>query len=220
MSSAPPPGRRRAGLNRQRVVEETLAMIDEQGLAAVTMRALAARLGVEAMSLYKHVANREALFDAVVTRVIAALAEGGAAPGGPAAGWRPYLTGMAREIRRRVVAHPNAFVLVVTRRPGPPWISPPLCSAEWVEALLAGLRREGFSDEQARYGYRALNRFLLGFLWLETSTLAATGAAEPYDAGRYPTLHELSGTLAEHRFDAEFEAGLQSTLDQIGAVLV
>jgi TetR/AcrR family transcriptional regulator, tetracycline repressor protein len=67
---SPERARRRQRLNTERVVDETLAMIDEGGMAAVTMRRLAARLGVEAMSLYKHVANRDKLFDAVVDRIV------------------------------------------------------------------------------------------------------------------------------------------------------
>ena len=86
-------------------------------------------------------------------------------------GWRPYLSGMARGVRRYALAHPHAFPLVATRPPGAPWVNPPLRSLRWVEAMLRGLAGEGFSDEQVLFTYRAFNGFLLGHLLLETSAM-------------------------------------------------
>lgn len=169
-----PSGNRRRGgrrLTTKLVVDETLAMIDELGMAAVTMRGLAARLGVEAMSLYKHVANRDKLFDAVVDRIVNELSEDQAVARAPVAGWRPYLAGIARGIRRYARAHPHAFPLVATRPTEAPWINPPLRSVEWIEAFLTGLRAEGFTDDQVLFAYRTFNSFLLGFLLLETSAM-------------------------------------------------
>ena len=70
-SSRPAPNR--TPLSRARVVDEAMALADEQGLAALSMRALAGRLGVEAMSLYHHVAGKEALLDAMVDAVFGEL---------------------------------------------------------------------------------------------------------------------------------------------------
>jgi TetR/AcrR family transcriptional regulator, tetracycline repressor protein len=169
---SPERARRRQRLNTERVVDETLAMIDEGGMAAVTMRRLAARLGVEAMSLYKHVANRDKLFDAVVDRIVNELSTDDTVLRTPVDGWRPYLSGIARGIRRYARAHPHAFPLVATRPTEAPWINPPLRSIDWIEAFLTGLRSEGFTDEQALFAYRTFNGFLLGFLLLETSAMA------------------------------------------------
>jgi TetR/AcrR family transcriptional regulator, tetracycline repressor protein len=264
--------RRGPRLSTQRVVDETLAMIDESGMAAVTMRRLAARLGVEAMSLYKHVANRDKLFDEVVDRIVNELSTDDTVLRTPVDGWRPYLSGIARGIRRYARAHPHAFPLVATRPTEAPWINPPLRSIDWIEAFLAGLRSEGFTDEQVLFAYRTFNGFLLGFLLLETSAMAVhhplpgdgsfapasgegsdepAGAQAPVPGGltptrsqaereeiaeadggselvqlgsgidpdRYPTIHRLADGLAEDRFEAEFETGLHSMLDQIGAYL-
>jgi len=262
------PRRRIRRLSTQLVVDATVAMIDERGMAAVTMRGLAARLGVEAMSLYKHVENRDKLFDAVVDRIVNELSADPGVARAPEAGWRPYLAGIARGIRRYARAHPHAFPLVATRPTEAPWINPPLRSVEWIEAFLAGLQAEGFTDEQVLFAYRAFNGFLLGFLLLETSAMtvhdplpgdgsfapaspegsnepadaaqpvpggltptrsradrqaiAADGPVDPrarLDADRFPTINRLAAGLAEDRFEAEFETGLQTMLDQIGALL-
>jgi TetR/AcrR family transcriptional regulator, tetracycline repressor protein len=273
-SSDPVRGRGRGRgrrLNTQLVVDATVAMIDERGMAAVTMRGLAARLGVEAMSLYKHVENRDRLFDAVVDRIVNELSRDEGVARAPSAGWRPYLAGIARGIRRYARAHPHAFPLVATRPTEAPWINPPLRSVEWIEAFLSGLATEGFTDEQILFAYRSFNGFLLGFLLLETSAMtvhdplpgdgsyapakgegsnepadaaqpvpgglmptrsradreeiAAGGAGGPadpqsaLDADRFPSIHRLAAGLAEDRFESEFETGLQTMLDQIGAQL-
>jgi len=153
-------------------VDVALALIDEQGLAALTMRALAGRLGVEAMSLYKHVANRDKLFDAVVERIVGELGKGDGVVPDPDQGWRSYLAGIAHGVRRYARAHPHAFPLVATRPTEAPWINPPLRSLDWIEAFLRGLQAEGFTDEQVLFAYRSFNSFLLGFLLLETSAMS------------------------------------------------
>jgi TetR/AcrR family tetracycline transcriptional repressor len=163
------PGR---GLSLDRIVTATLELMDEQGIGAATMRAVASRLGVRSMSLYRYVQDRDDLFDAVVERIVNELADDPEVQLRPVDGWRPYLTGMAHGVRRYARAHPHAFPLVATRPPTAPWVNPPLRSLRWVEAMLTGLATEGFSDEQVLFTYRTFNSFLLGYLLLETSAMA------------------------------------------------
>jgi AcrR family transcriptional regulator len=165
------PAQRGRGLSRARIVDAALAMIDEHGMAAVTMRGVAARLGVEAMSLYNHVENRDKLFDAVVDRIVNELSDDEQVPRRPDHGWVAYLTSIARGVRRYALGHPHAFPLVATRPTEAPWINPPLRSVEWIEAFLDGLHDEGFTDDQMLFAYRTFNSFLLGYLLLETSAL-------------------------------------------------
>ena len=162
------PGR---GLSLDRIVTVTLELMDEQGIGAATMRAVSSRLGVRSMSLYRYVQDRDELFDAVVERIVGELADDPEVQLHPVDGWRPYLAGMAHGVRRYARAHPHAFPLVATRPPAAPWVNPPLRSLRWVEAMLTGLAREGFSDEQALFTYRTFNSFLLGYLLLETSAM-------------------------------------------------
>src|ERR1700734_1940727 len=136
------------------------------------MRAVASRLGVRSMSLYRYVEDRDELLDAVVDRIVNELGDDPEVQLRPADGWRLYLTGMAHGVRRYARAHPHAFPLVATRPPAAPWVNPPLRSLRWVEAMLTGLAREGFSDEQVLFTYRTFNSFLLGYLLLETSAMA------------------------------------------------
>ena len=163
------PGR---GLSLDRIVTTTLELVDEQGIGAATMRAVSSRLGVRSMSLYRYVQDRDELFDAVVERIVNELADDPEVQLRPVDGWRPYLAGMAHGVRRYARAHPHAFPLVATRPPSAPWVNPPLRSLRWVEAMLTGLAREGFSDEQVLFTYRTFNSFLLGYLLLETSAMA------------------------------------------------
>jgi TetR/AcrR family tetracycline transcriptional repressor len=166
------PNRRGRGLSQDRIVDTALAIIDEAGMGAVTMRAVAARMGVEAMSLYKYVRNRDTLFDAIVDHIVNELSQDDQVPRTPEQGWRPYLTEIARGIRRYACAHPHAFPLVATRPTEAPWINPPLRSLPWIEAFLTGLHDEGFTDDQVLFAYRTFNGFLLGYLLLETSAMA------------------------------------------------
>lgn len=184
-------------------------LIDEQGIGAASMRSVAARLGVRAMSLYKYVGNRDELFDAVVDLVVNELADDPEVQQHPDDGWRAYLESMARGVRRYARAHPHAFPLVATRPKDAPWINPPLRSVRWVEAMLTALAGEGFTDDQLLFAYRTFNSFLLGSLLLETSAMALrdpkpgdgsfasgstqpladddTGAADPVPGGLTPT---------------------------------
>jgi TetR/AcrR family transcriptional regulator, tetracycline repressor protein len=162
---------RPGGLSLDRIVTATLELVDEQGIGAATMRAVSSRLGVRSMSLYRYVRDRDELFDVVVERIVGELADDPEVQLRPVDGWRPYLAGMAHGVRRYARAHPHAFPLVATRPPSAPWVNPPLRSLRWVEAMLTGLVREGFSDEQVLFTYRTFNSFLLGYLLLETSAM-------------------------------------------------
>lgn len=168
------PGERRTGrgLSLDRIVSETLALVDEQGIAGASMRTVGERLGVRGMSLYRYVASREELFDAVVERIVDELEKDPEVRAQPDGGWRDYLARLAHGVRRYARAHPHAFPLVATRPPNAPWINPPLRSLRWIEAMLTGLHDEGFTDEQIVFTYRTFNSFLLGYLLLETSAAA------------------------------------------------
>jgi AcrR family transcriptional regulator len=200
----------------ERIVDGTLALIDEQGIGAATMRAVASRLGVRAMSLYRHIDSREELFDAVVERVVNELDDDPMVQTRPVDGWRAYLQAMAHGVRRYARAHPHAFPLVATRPPNAPWINPPLRSVRWVEQLLASLAGEGFTDEQMLFTYRIFNSFLLGYLLLETSAMAlrdpkpgdgsfATGRVEP-DSDAADSTDPVPGGLSPTRTPAHREA--------------
>ena len=161
----------RPPLNRQRIADTALTLIDEQGVAVTSLRGVAGRMGYEPMSLYRYVSNRDDLFDAVVDRVVDELDNDPEVRHKPVHGWQDYLDRLARGVRRFALAHPHAFPVVATRPTQAPWINPPLRSVSWVESLLEGLEAEGFRDDRILFVYRSFNSFLLGFLLLETSAM-------------------------------------------------
>jgi AcrR family transcriptional regulator len=165
------------GLTLDLIVSETLALIDEQGVGAASMRAVAARVGVEAQSLYAHVESRGRLLDAVVDHIVDELSDDPEVSLWPSDVWRQYLTRLAHGIRRYARAHPHAFPLVATRPAAAPWINPPLRSLRWVEAFLSALRAQGFTPDQTLFAYRSFNSYLLGFLLLETGAMSLSDPA-------------------------------------------
>jgi len=150
------------------VARAALELIDQEGVGAASMRAIASRLGVEAMSLYKHVATRDELLDAVVELIVEELDADPQVRRDAVGGWRDYLTRLAHGVRRYATAHPHAFPLVATRPAQAPWVNPPLRSLAWIENMLQTLTDEGFDEHQTVFAYRSFNSFLLGYLLMET----------------------------------------------------
>lgn len=209
-------GRRGRGLSAERIARTALAIIDEQGIGEVSMRAIAARLGVKAMSLYKHIATRDLILDAVVELVVRELDADPQVRSSATDGWRDYLERLARGVRRYARAHPHAFPLVTTRPAQAPWVNPPLRSLAWIESLLVVLIEEGFTGEQVLFAYHSFNSFLLGYLLMETGAMTALDSQAAIDPGQYPVIHQLAPRLAEPHFTEEFERALQAMLDRIG----
>jgi AcrR family transcriptional regulator len=166
-------GGRRGTLNRRLVLQAGLDLVDEIGLGALTMRRVAERLDVEAMSLYTWVTNRDGLLDGIVEIVLDQLYDDPEVHLEPVEDWRDFLSRLAYGVRRLALDHPRAFPLVATRPPEAPWVRPPLRSLRWIEAFLSGLRSRGFSEDATIYAYRAFTSFLLGFLLLETGSITA-----------------------------------------------
>ncbi len=217
------PGRR-SGLSPRGVLEAGLALVDERGVQELTMRSLGQRLGVEAMTLYHYVPNREGLLDGIVELVVDELYGDPEVHLLPTDGWQDYLRRLAYGVRRLALAHPRAFPLVATRPPAAPWVRPPLRSLRWVEAFLAGLTSRGFSDTAAVHAYRAFTSFLLGHLLLEVAAQGVNTGPVPDDEPAhvpddpltaYPLLARLADRLAEDRSAAEFTESLDNLLQRL-----
>ena len=162
------PGR---GLSLDRIVSATLELVDEQGIGAASMRAVASRLGVRSMSLYRYVEDRDELLDAVVERIVNELGDDprSGAPGRRLAPVPDRDGAWGTPLRPRAPARLPAGCHPTTEAPS---VDPPLRSLRWVESMLGGLAGEGFTDEQVLFTYRTFNSFLLGYLLLETSAMA------------------------------------------------
>jgi AcrR family transcriptional regulator len=224
---------RPSGLDRERILQAALDFIDEQGLAALTMRRLGASLDVEAMALYRYVPGREDLLDGVVDRVVETLFDNDDGDDiylGDHAGWQDYLVRLAHGVRRIALAHPAVFPLVASRPPAAPWVRPPLRSLRLIESFLGTLCDAGFSDQAAVAAYRAYSSFLLGHLLLEVTQIGAQvslldqpegdpEAQRKTDLSSYPNLSRVEPLLGLDRSAAEFEESLENLLDRLEGVL-
>jgi TetR/AcrR family transcriptional regulator, tetracycline repressor protein len=230
------PPLRRVALTRQGILDEAIAAIDEEGLGTLTMRSLGARLGVEAMALYRYVNGREDLLEGVVDTLVDGIRVPADRTFGPADGWQAYLQWLAHAVRQVALEHPAIFPLVATRHPATPWLRPPLRSLRVVEEFLDALVARGFSDTQAVEAYRVFTSFLLGHLLLEASAAGAetSPVEEPLDEGGasvptrdaaevdvddYPTLARTAPLLAQDHTREEFETALEALLDRLDLAL-
>ena len=149
----------RLPLTRQRVLVAAVRIADEEGLKALTMRRVASDLDVEAMSLYHHVDNKEALLDGIcevlVEEIIAEM--GDADPPSDPDAWQAAMRDMIMTARRVMLAHPWAPSVFETRK------SIGFSIIRYFERLLAVMRAGGFSYDLAHHAMHALGSRAIGF---------------------------------------------------------
>jgi TetR/AcrR family tetracycline transcriptional repressor len=221
MSSAARPRHRgagqRAGLSREQVLAAARRIADAEGVDRLTMRRLAAELGVMPNALYTYVSDKEALLDALLDDLLADVD-----PGDPAAeeDWRDGLVRVMDASRRLLLAHPQLAPVFLAR----PALGPN--AARLGEITLALLRRGGVEGERAVEALRVLLVYSLGFAAfqaprLQTDSPARTEQVEAAYAGlpedRFPRLRRLAGPLAAPTDDRQFHTGLRWLLDGIAA---
>lgn len=206
----------RTPLSRERVVDAAMALADELGAAGITMRAIAGRLGVEAMSLYNHVASRESILDGMVDAVF-----GEIDLPTPSTEWKTAIRDRAVSSRAVLLRHPWAVGLMDSRsQPGP-------ATLRHHDAVLGTLRTGGFSVAMSAHAVSMIDSYLYGFVLQELSLpFASTPEVDevagdilrelPPDA--YPHLAEM---ITEHAlrpgydYGAEFDFGLAHILDAL-----
>ncbi|GAA1650994.1 TetR/AcrR family transcriptional regulator C-terminal domain-containing protein [Georgenia ruanii] len=212
-------GPARAPLTRERVLGCAVALADAKGLGALTMRSLAQELGVKPMSLYHHVANKDAILDGIVDMVFAEMEL--PSPGGD---WRAELARRATSARGVLRRHPWAIALMESRAvPGP-------ANLRHHDAVLGTLRKAGFSVPMTAHAYALLDAYVYGFAVQEAAlpfgpdsppdvTASIAAQISPDD---YPHLVELATTHAMqpgYDFGDEFKFGLGVILDALAAAL-
>src|SRR5215213_8284019 len=189
---------KRRPLSRRRILEAAVRFVDREGLEALSMRKLGSELGVEAMSLYNHVPNKDALLDGMVEVL---LGEMEVPPEDE--GWERRVREGYRAFRGLAHEHPNVFPLLVTRPPD-------TMDGVWlVEEFLKTLRGAGFDPETALYAFRALSSYASGYAMEPAGARLGAVALSPDE---YPHIHELDAPLREVDHDAEFEFGLDVIL--------
>jgi AcrR family transcriptional regulator len=187
-------------VNRREVVDAAVELADEEGLAGVTIRAVAARLGVAPMTLYGHVAGADELADLVVGATIAgAVAE---QPPLPSDG-RGALLAFAHGLRTMFLEHPA--VLDAYRRRPVQDATGLAVTATVVSALIA----EGLDEGAAVSVYATVYAFVVGFVSLESRGVDVDRSALEAE----PVLRRLSGRLADLFDRAAFDRGLGALVD-------
>jgi len=204
----------RAALNRQRALDVAVALADAGGIGSITMRGLAQELGVEAMSLYHHVANKDDILDGMVAIVFSEIDL-------PAANsnWKTAMRRRALSARTALSRHPWAISLMESRTaPGP-------ASLRHHDAVLGCLRHAGFSIEMTAHAYSVLDSYIYGFahqeanLPLETperTKEVADAILHQLPADEYPHLVEFATQHVlkpGYDYGAEFAFGLDLILD-------
>lgn len=193
----------RAPLSRQRVLEAALAIVDGEGLDALSMRRLGVELGVEAMSLYRYVPSKAALLDGLHEII---LAEMPPLRRGRAGIEIESLRAMARAFRRALLAHPQAVPIFATR----PAVTQ--ASLRHVEAALAVLRGAGLGARDSVAAFQVLVTFVVGHALAEVGPVVSSEPVEPpyasLSAEEFPHLTAVLAESGEADAEAEFEMGL------------
>lgn len=215
MSTVPEP---RQPLTRERIVRAAMAIVDEQGPEALSMRRLGAVLGVEAMSLYKHVEGKEAILDGIRALLIQDFAA--RLPDGPVGDWREDLAAFARAYRAVGRDHPRAFPLLA-QGPGRAYV----VGAGVAEETIARLRAAGLDRASAIFAQRTIVRFVLGSSLIDRAADAAPAPVAEEElaalAQERPLVGELMRSMDDPATDdALFEFGLELLLDGIAARFV
>lgn len=161
---------RRAPLSRERVLRAAVELADRDGIETLSMRHLGQELGVEAMSLYNHVAGKEDLLDGMVDMVVAEID-----PAPAEANWDGNWKAAARDrilsARRTMLRHPWASALIATRKQASPVVM------QYMDTMGGIFLRGGFSVDLMHHGFHALGSRVLGFsqeLFDDSSELEAS----------------------------------------------
>jgi AcrR family transcriptional regulator len=157
----------RKPLSREEILRTGLRLVDQEGLEALTMRKLAQVLGVDPMTIYRHVENKEALLSGLAEALWAEVE----LPDDPS--WEAILRSLARSLRNLAHAHPHAYILLCQ--------SPSLPTALLClfDGALRRLQQAGFERKRAAEILNAVNSYALGYAMMELTALPLNQPAQP-----------------------------------------
>lgn len=217
-------GRPRAGetrLSRETILEAGLRIVDADGIAAMTMRRLAAELGVNPMSIYHHLPGKAAVLSGLVEQVFAQIPVSASADGGS---WQDRLKAAAHAHRRVLRLHPNLALQILADTGA---VSDVLVAAG--EPFYAALEQAGLPPRSIVEAVDTIVDFIHGFMLGEASNATETFDIGPdllervraLPRGTAPALRRVAEALGEdglrYEFDAGFEAGLDILVNGIEA---
>jgi len=207
---------RRAPLSRERVLRAAVALADQSGIESLTMRQLGQKLGVEAMSLYNHVANKDDILDGIVDLVLGDIDV-------PATGtkWKTAMRHRAISAHEVLLAHPWAAVLIMSRYNIGPGMT------RYLDATLGRLREGGFSIEGALDAWNTLDSHLYGFTLqelnlpfeVEEAQQVSADVLTQLPADEFPHVAEVITEIMHSGRTENFEFGLDLILDGLERIL-
>ena len=208
----------RLPLSRERVLRGAVEVADQVGIESLTMRRLGQHLGVEAMSLYKHVANKDEILDGIVDIVIGEIDLPSAR-----ADWRTAMRQRAISARRVLASHPWAIGMMESRSTMGP------AAMRYVDAVIGSLRAGGFSIEMAAHAFLLLDSYIYGFV-VQAMGFSLDSPASPGEvaeatlqallANQFPHLTEMAAeyvTKPGYDYNDEFDFGLDLILNGLDA---
>jgi AcrR family transcriptional regulator len=184
-------------ISREDIVQAAVKIVSAGGYEEMTIRGLAAELGIAPMSLYRHIRDKDDLLDEVVDRLLAPAWRPSAAEDD----WQAWVTEAAAKLRHFLVSQPAALHVYLRH----PVVSP--AAVERMNAMMGILRRAGADEQTAQRAYGALHTYTIGFAALEASR-----------AGWVPDACDVSGPaqrLAAYTTTGQFMDGLRYLLEGI-----
>jgi TetR/AcrR family tetracycline transcriptional repressor len=204
----------RPRLSRQRVVEAALAVVDADGLDALTMRRLGHELGVEAMSIYEYTTGKDELLLALAERLLDDLELPARARGD----WKDRVRAVVDAWLRLAERHPNAFALLYRERPFFPR------DLLFPEEIYDAFREAGFDEAATVTAYGAIALFVNGALMRGSPATSGTSSrwddVPPFEAADYPRIAELLPHAHSLAWRTLFERGFDLLLAGLEAELV
>ncbi|HEY3210757.1 MAG TPA: TetR/AcrR family transcriptional regulator [Actinomycetota bacterium] len=209
---------RREPLTRERIVRTALRIMDDEGLEALSMRRIGRELGVEAMSLYNHVEDKEDILDSICEAVVAEfqvpLAED----------WADGARRAAREYRRLLLAHPTVITLMTERKR--PFTNPESLRA--YEFALEVFRTAGLSEADAVKAFHVFGGYILGFVTMELGLMVGGHEDEAHvkaheemvrmlETADLPRMREAMPHFVDCNLEEQFEFGLDLLIEGIKA---
>jgi AcrR family transcriptional regulator len=218
--SQPQPAQRRAPLTRERVVRAAIALADESGIESLSMRKLGHALGVEAMSLYNHVANKEEILDGMVDVLVSEINDAVTASDSSSGDWKAVMRRRILTAREILLRHRWAPGVMESRTN----MSMPMLG--YYDSVIGILGDAGFSIDLIHHTLHVLGSRILGFTQelYEDSEDLDPGALEMFIqqmAGTYPHLTEMARQISHDEETTmrgcddqfEFEFALDLILD-------
>jgi AcrR family transcriptional regulator len=213
-AAAPRNAGKRGSLTRDDILKAALAIVDHDGLDALTMRAVADRLNVYPNALYWHIGSRSALVGAVSTKVFDEIH----LPDQDEVSWQDWIRAMARECRTAMHRHPNLARVIGAE------LVPTTRAMPFVERVLAVLSGAGFEDTRLPAAFNCVIEFAIGWPTLELSAespieegswkTAFADELDGLDPGTFPVLTRALPSMRNAAFMVRWDSGTSAPLDE------